>query len=79
MQYIRLTRSDEFTKKLSQQVDDYLKRIEAKGDDGFFEPMDNKQVIRHLLQESSQCFSEEKHCYKQKELLQLSSLLDQAL
>ena len=62
-----------------KEVDDYLKRIEAKGDDSFFEPMDNKQVIRHLLQESSQCFSEEKHCYKQKELLQLSSLLDQAL
>ena len=30
MQYIRLTRSDEFTKKLSQQVDDYLKRNNLK-------------------------------------------------
>ncbi len=61
-----------------KDVDDYLKRIEAKGDDSFFLPMDNKQVIRHLLQESSQCFSEEKYCYKQKELLQLSYLLDQS-
>ena len=30
MQYIRLTRSDEFTKKLSQQVDEYLKRNNLK-------------------------------------------------
>ncbi len=62
-----------------KDVDDYLKRIKAKVDDSFFVPMDNKHVIRYLLQESSQCFSEEKYCYKQKELLQLSSLLDQSL
>ena len=30
MQYIRLTRSDDFTKKLSQQVDEYLKRNNLK-------------------------------------------------
>ncbi|MBA2499187.1 MAG: hypothetical protein H0V30_05625 [Chitinophagaceae bacterium] len=60
-----------------KDVDDYLKRIAAKGGDAFFTPKDNKQVIRYLLQESAQCFSEEKYCYKQKELQQLSSLLDQ--
>lgn len=60
-----------------KEVDDYFKRIEAKKVDCFFKPMENKQVISFLLQESSQCYNDHKNLYKQKELLQLSSLLDQ--
>ena len=60
-----------------KDVDDYLARIRAEHDDQYFIPMDNIKVISYLLKESSLCFSEEKHDYKQKELLQLSTMHNQ--
>jgi hypothetical protein len=36
----------------------------------------NKQVIIQLLEEFAKCFDNQKELYKQKELLELATLLD---
>jgi len=57
-------------------VESYFKRIAMTPDPGCFRPKKNKPVIRHLLQELSNCFSSDKELYKQSELKALAGLLD---
>jgi regulator of sirC expression with transglutaminase-like and TPR domain len=59
-----------------QDVDNYFKRISVPPVAAYFKPLTNKRVIRLLLEELSKCFSTDKGQYKQKELLELASLLD---
>lgn len=59
-----------------QDVESYFKRISVHPVDAYFKPMLNKQVVIQLLEEFGKCFDSEKELYKQKELLELASLLD---
>jgi regulator of sirC expression with transglutaminase-like and TPR domain len=59
-----------------QDVESYLKRISVHPVDAYFKPQMNKQVIIQLLEEFAKCFDNERELYKQKELLELASLLD---
>ena len=62
-----------FTQK---DVKSYFKRISTEPEPSCFKPLNNKDVIRILLKETSKCFDDEKNSYKQKELLDLANLLD---
>jgi regulator of sirC expression with transglutaminase-like and TPR domain len=59
-----------------QDVESYFKRIAVHPVNSFFKPQMNKQVIIQLLEEFSKCFDSDKERYKQKELMQLASILD---
>src|SRR4030095_13560077 len=59
-----------------QDVESYFKRISVPPVSSYFKPQLNKQVIVELLEEFSKCFDAEKEKYKQKELIELASLLD---
>ena len=59
-----------------QDVESYFKRIAVHPVNSYFKPLLNKQVIIQLLDEFSKCFDGDKEKYKQKELTELSSLLD---
>jgi len=59
-----------------QDVESYFKRISAPPVNSYFKPRLNKQVIVQLLEEFSKCFDSDKEKYKQKELIELASLLD---
>jgi regulator of sirC expression with transglutaminase-like and TPR domain len=62
-----------FTQK---DVDSYFKRIAVPQTGTFFKPQANKKVIRHLLEEFGKCFCAGKEIYKQKEILELATLLE---
>lgn len=57
-------------------VENYFKRISVTPSESYFKPLKNKEVIRQLLEEFSKCFTSDAEAYKQKELLELASLLD---
>lgn len=59
-----------------KDIDTYFKRISVPPVASYFKPLSNKQVIRHLLYELSNCFNDERSEYKRKELLELADLLD---
>lgn len=59
-----------------QDVESYLKRLAVHPVNAYFKPQLNKQVIVQLLEEFSKCFDNDKQVHKQRELLQLVSLLD---
>ena len=59
-----------------QDVDNYFKRISVPPVGHYFKPQKNKQVIRHLLEEFSKCFDNDKDKYKQTELMELSLMLE---
>ena len=71
--YIDPTSGQVFTHK---DVASYFKRIAAEPNPTFFRPQNNRAVIKHLLEENSKCFNEDKEQYKQRELLDLANLLD---
>ena len=71
--FIDPTSGQVFTHK---DVTSYFKRIATETLPSFFKPQNNRWVIRHLLQENSKCFEDEKNQYKQKELQDLANLLD---
>jgi hypothetical protein len=58
-----------------KDVNDYLARVAEKGNDHYFAPMNNRQVIGHLLQEFALCFTGDKELHKQNELKQLATLI----
>lgn len=62
-----------FTQK---DVMNYFNRIQVEAIPGFFKPQSNKEVIKHLLEETGKCFTADKDVYKQKELSELANLLD---
>jgi regulator of sirC expression with transglutaminase-like and TPR domain len=71
--FIDPTSGQVFTHK---DVASYFKRISEEPAPVFFKPQNNRSVIKHLLEECSKCFTEEKDLYKQKELQDLANLLD---
>lgn len=62
-----------FTQK---DIENYFKRIAVPPVDAYFKPISNKRVIRHLLEEFSRCFDNDKEGYKRDELQNLARLLD---
>jgi len=58
-----------------QDVESYFKRISVPPSNSYFKPCMNKQVIVQLLEEFSKCFDGDKEKYKQKELMELATLL----
>lgn len=58
-----------------RDVDNYFKRIAATPDDTYFKEMDNKKVIRYLLEELAKCYHTPQTEYKKKDLLLLADLL----
>ncbi len=56
-------------------VDNYFKRIEIPSDPSYFQPLNNKRVIKQLLEEFSKCFDNDKNRYKQEELKLLAELI----
>lgn len=57
----------------NQDVDNYFKRLNLPVAEHYFKPMNNKQVIRFLLQELSKCFDDDNNRYKMEELLSLAN------
>lgn len=58
-----------------KDVENYFKRINVPPVAAYFKPMNNKKVIQTLLEEFSKCFEDEKHRYKQQELLALAEMI----
>ncbi|MEI9945396.1 MAG: transglutaminase family protein [Chitinophagaceae bacterium] len=59
-----------------QDVENFFKRISIQPSGSFFKPQKNKKVIQQLLENFSKCFSSDKDIYKQRELIELATLLD---
>ncbi|WP_143305275.1 transglutaminase-like domain-containing protein [Chitinophaga vietnamensis] len=59
-----------------QDVDTYLKRVSVPSVPAYFKPQSNKRIIQFLLEELSKCFRDDKDAYKQDELMNLSSILE---
>ncbi|RFS25143.1 hypothetical protein DVR12_06660 [Chitinophaga silvatica] len=59
-----------------QDVDTYLRRVSVPPVPSYFKPQSNKQIIQFLLEELSKCFQDEKDSYKQNELINLASILE---
>jgi regulator of sirC expression with transglutaminase-like and TPR domain len=58
------------------EIENYFKKIDIKLTPKFLNPLSNKQIIKMLLEEISQCYSLENNIYKQQELLALANLLN---
>jgi regulator of sirC expression with transglutaminase-like and TPR domain len=58
-----------------QDVENYFKRVSVPTTGTYFKPQPNKKVISQLLEEFSKCFNSDKEIHKQKELMELSFLL----
>ncbi|NLR57076.1 hypothetical protein HGH93_03150 [Chitinophaga polysaccharea] len=59
-----------------QDVDTYLKRVSVPSVPSYFKPQSNKRIIQFLLEELSKCFRDDKDAYKQDELMNLASILE---
>ncbi|NIG53549.1 transglutaminase-like domain-containing protein [Chitinophaga sp. Cy-1792] len=59
-----------------QDVDTYLKRVSVPSVPSYFKPQSNKRVIQLLIDELAKCFKEDKDRYRQDELANLSSMLE---
>ena len=57
-------------------VENYFKRIAVPPVAAYFKPRKNKQVVCHLLEELSKCFTSDKELHKQTELSDLTKLLE---
>jgi Transglutaminase-like superfamily len=59
-----------------QDVETYFKRINVSPTASYFKPLSNRRLVQLLLEEYAKCFMEENKRYKQEDLMNLSSLLD---
>jgi regulator of sirC expression with transglutaminase-like and TPR domain len=59
-----------------KDIDLYFKRIALPPTASYFRPMNNKQVIKTLLEQLAKCFDSEEQVYKKNELQSLIDLLD---
>jgi regulator of sirC expression with transglutaminase-like and TPR domain len=59
-----------------KDVESYFKRISVTASNSYFRPMENKKIIRFLLEELSKCFDDDRNRYKMEELMTLARLLD---
>jgi regulator of sirC expression with transglutaminase-like and TPR domain len=57
-------------------VENYFKRISVPPTASYFRPASNKYIVQTLLEQMGKCFDDDKNRYKQKELTDLSALLD---
>ncbi|MBC9914032.1 transglutaminase-like domain-containing protein [Chitinophaga varians] len=60
-----------------QDVDTYLKRVSVPSVPSYFKPQSNKRIIQFLLEELAKCFRDDKDAYRQDELSNLASLLEE--
>jgi len=60
-----------------KDVDSYFKRISVPPVAAYFKPLPHNRIIQTALEEFSKCFEDERNKYKQKELLELSKLLNE--
>ena len=60
-----------------KDIEKYFNRISISPSSIFFKPLNNKKIIRFLLEELSKCFNNELNAYKKEELLSLVKLLDE--
>jgi regulator of sirC expression with transglutaminase-like and TPR domain len=60
-----------------KDVENYFKRISVVSNPAFFRQVNNKRIIRFLLEELSKCFDNDRNRYKMEELLSLVKLLDE--
>jgi len=60
-----------------KDVDSYFKRISVSSSASYYRQLDNKQIIRFLLEELSKCFDNDRNRYKMDELLMLVKMLDE--
>jgi hypothetical protein len=59
-----------------KDVESYFKRVSIPPIATYFKPLSHNRIIQTALEEFSKCFDDERHAYKQKELLELSQLLN---
>lgn len=71
--YIDPASGQVFTHK---DVENYFRKISVPPTASYFKPLSNQRIVQHLLEELSKCFDNEKNRYKQRELLELASLLE---
>ena len=60
-----------------KDIEKYFNRISISPSSIYFKPLNNKKIIRFLLEELSKCFNDELNAYKKEELLSLVKLLDE--
>ncbi len=59
-----------------KDVENYFKRISVQPSPSYFKPMSHRRIIQFLLEEYSKCYDDDKHRYKQNEILSLSEILN---
>jgi len=59
-----------------KDVENYFKRVSVAPVASYFKNISHTRIVQTLLEEFSKCFDNEKNQYKQKELLALSTLLN---
>lgn len=59
-----------------KDIDNYFKRISVLSSPSYFKDLDNKKIVRYLLEELSKCYDTPSVDYKKKDLLALAKLLD---
>ncbi|MEJ7588090.1 MAG: transglutaminase family protein [Ferruginibacter sp.] len=60
-----------------KDVEHYFKRISVSPSPAYFRSLDNKRIIRFLLEELSKCFDNDRNYYKREELMLLVKLLNE--
>lgn len=60
-----------------KDVDSYFKRVSVPPVASYFKPLSHNRIIQTTLEEFSKCFDDERNAYKQKELIELSKLLNE--
>lgn len=60
-----------------KDVDNYFERIGIFPTADFYQPMSNKKIIQHLIEEYSKCFNNSSVLYKMNDLTSLARLLDE--
>lgn len=58
-----------------KDIINYFKKLNVESKEFYFEPVQNKEIIRILLLELSKCFKEEKDFYKYEDLESLAAAL----
>lgn len=60
-----------------KDVNNYFKSISVPSVPSYYRPMDNKRVIQNLLEELAKCYNSPSTVQRKKDLLALSSMLDE--
>ncbi len=60
-----------------KDVENYFKRISVPPVASYFKPLSHNRIMQTALEEFSKCFDDERNAYKQKELMDLSRLLNE--